>query len=72
MQETEAAGERIEGTPGEGLGAIRQGHLEQSNVDPLRELGDLVQAQRMFELNNRLMQAADEILQSVNNLRRKS
>jgi len=65
--ETPAAGERMDG-----VGLIRQGHLEQSNVDPMRELADLVQAQRAFELNNRMMQAADEILQSVNNLRRKS
>ena len=72
FRETDAAGERLEGVPGEGLGVIRQGHLEQSNVDPMRELADLVQAQRAFELNSRLMQAADEILQSVNNLRRKS
>jgi flagellar basal body rod protein FlgG len=36
----------------------------------MRELADLVQAQRAFELNLRLMQAAYEILQSVNNLRR--
>jgi flagellar basal-body rod protein FlgG len=72
FRETDVAGERFDGIPGEGLGVIRQGHLEQSNVDPMRELADLVQAQRAFELNNRLMQAADDILQSVNNLRRKS
>ena len=69
---TPAAGERIDGLPGQDLGVIRQGHLEQSNVDPLRELADLVQAQRAFEINSRVLQAADEILQSVNNLRRKS
>jgi len=69
---TDAAGERIDGVPGRELGMIRQGHLEQSNVDPLRELADLIQAQRAFEINSRMMQAADEILQSVNNLRRKS
>jgi len=72
FRETDAAGEKVEGRPGEELGVIRQGHLEQSNVDPMRELADLIQAQRAFELNSRLMQAADEILQSVNNLRRKS
>jgi flagellar basal-body rod protein FlgG len=65
---TEAAGEQGLGN----AGAIRQGHLEQSNVDPMRELADLIQAQRAFELNSRVMQAADEILQSVNNLRRKA
>jgi len=69
---TDAAGEQLDGRPGEGLGVIRQGHLEQSNVDPMRELAELVKLQRAFELNNRVIQAADEILQSVNNLRRKS
>jgi flagellar basal-body rod protein FlgG len=67
FRETEAAGEKVDG-----VGVVRQGHLEQSNVDPMRELADLIQAQRAFELNSRLMQAADEILQSVSNLRRKS
>ena len=68
FRETAAAGERIDGAPG----VIRQGHLEQSNVDHLRELAELVQVQRAYELNSRMMQAADEILQSINNLRRKS
>lgn len=69
---TPAAGERLDGRPGEGLGLIRQGHLESSNVDAVRELVDLIQAQRAFEMNSRTLQAADEILQSINNLRRKS
>jgi flagellar basal-body rod protein FlgG len=69
---TDAAGERLDGRPGEGLGVLRQGHLEQSNVDPIRELVDLIQAQRAFEINSRTIQAADEILQNINNLRRKS
>ena len=69
---TPAAGERLDGPPGQGLGLIRQGHLEQSNVDAIRELVDLIQAQRAFEMNSRTIQAADEILQNVNNLRRKS
>jgi len=68
FRETAAAGERVDGAQG----VIRQGHLEQSNVDHLRELADLVQVQRAYELNSRMMQAADEILQSINNLRRKS
>ena len=67
-RETESAGERVDDAPG----MIRQGHLEQSTVDHLRELADLVAAQRAFEINQRMMQAADEILQSINNLRRKS
>jgi len=68
---TDAAGDRIDGRPGEGLGAIRQGHLEESTIDPMRELMELVHVQRAFELNNRVIQAADEILQNINNLRRK-
>jgi flagellar basal-body rod protein FlgG len=68
---TDAAGERLDGRPGEGLGAISQGRLEQSNIDPMRELMDLFHTQRAFELNNRVLQAADEILQSINTLRRK-
>ncbi|MBI3858381.1 MAG: flagellar hook-basal body complex protein [Planctomycetes bacterium] len=72
FRQTEAAGERLDGLPGEGLGVIRQGHLEQSNVDPMRELADLIQLQRAFELNSRVIQAVDDILQNVNNLRRKS
>lgn len=69
---TDAAGEQLDGRPGEGLGTIRQGHLEQSNVDPMRELAELVKLQRAFELNARVIQAADEVLQSINNLRRKA
>jgi flagellar basal-body rod protein FlgG len=69
---TEAAGERIDGRPGEGFGSIRQGHLELSTIDPMRELMDLAQVQRAFELNNRVIQAADEILQGINTLRRRS
>jgi flagellar basal-body rod protein FlgG len=67
FRETEAAGERVDGA-----GVLRQGHVELSNVDHLRELADLTAAQRAYEINLRMMQAADEILQSINNLRRKS
>ena len=68
---TDAAGRRIDGLPGDGFGLLRQGRLEQSNIDPMRELMDLFHTQRAFELNNRVIQAADEILQSINTLRRK-
>jgi flagellar basal-body rod protein FlgG len=68
---SQAAGDRIDGRPGEDFGSIRQGYLESSTIDPLRELLDLAHAQRAFELNNRVIQAADEVLQGVNNLRRR-
>ena len=68
---TDASGPAIEGQPATGgFGAISQGHLEQSNVDPVRELVALIKTQRAFELNSQTIQAADEVLQVVGNLRR--
>jgi flagellar basal-body rod protein FlgG len=54
----------------DGLGATVQGALEMSNVDPVRELIDLITTQRAFELNSQAIQSADESLQIVANLRR--
>jgi flagellar basal-body rod protein FlgG len=70
-RETPASGVRIDGEPSQnGFGLIRQGFLEESNVDVIKELVDLIQTQRAFEINGNSIQAADEILQAVNNLRR--
>lgn len=70
--ETDASGPPFLGDPNEdGMGAIRQGFLEQSNVDPVRELIDLIQTQRGFELNSQVIRSADEALQIVSNLRRR-
>lgn len=69
--ESEASGPPLEVTPGsEGAGTLLQGFLEASNVDPVSELVELVKAQRAFELNSQSIQAADEALQVVANLRR--
>jgi len=69
--ETDASGAPVTGTPqSDGLGAIAQGNLEMSNVDPVRELIDLITTQRAFELNSQSIQSADETLQIVSNLRR--
>jgi len=68
--ETQASGPPIVGVPTEeGFGAILQGSLEQSNVEPVRELVDLIQTQRSFELNGRSISAADEMLQAVVHMR---
>lgn len=68
---TDASGAPQVGTPGlEGRGQIRQGFLETSNVEPVRELIDLIKTQRNFELNSQIIQAADQTLQLVANLRR--
>ena len=69
--ETDASGTAITGNPlEEGLGALRAGMLEGSNVDPVRELVDLIFTQRGFELNSQSIQSADEMLRVVTNLRR--
>ncbi len=68
---TEASGTATPGTPGaDGLGVIRQNALEASNVEPVQELIDLITTQRSFELNSQAVQAGDQILQLVTNLRR--
>ena len=64
---TEQSGELQMGTPGEyGLGTVRQGYLESSNVQMIDELVALMIAQRAFEMNSRVAQAADQI-QSITN-----
>lgn len=68
---TPASGSPIDGQPSaQGFGELRQGFLESSNVDVVKELVDLISAQRAFEINGQSIQAADQILQAVNNLRR--
>jgi len=69
--ETDASGVPLTGNAQEdGLGALQQGMLESSNVDPVRELIELIQTQRGFELNSQSIQSADQALQVVSNLRR--
>lgn len=69
--ETNASGPPLDVAPGtEGAGKLIQGFLESSNVDPVKELVELVKSQRAFELNSQSIQAADEALAVVANLRR--
>ncbi len=61
--ETPASGPSFVGTPGQdGLGTLRQGYLEESSVDAVREVTDLIEAQRGYELNSKVIQAADQML----------
>jgi flagellar basal-body rod protein FlgG len=70
-RETIASGAATPGNPGtNGLGRLQQGMLEASNVEPVHELIDLITTQRAFELNSQAVQAGDQILQQVANLRR--
>ncbi len=71
FRETDASGSATLANPAtQGLGVVRQGTLESSNVEPVQELIDLITTQRAFELNSQAVQAGDQILQLVANLRR--
>ncbi len=69
---TTASGDPIVGTPGgsEGLGTLQQGTLEQSNVNVVEEFIQMILAQRSYEANSRVVKAADEMFQQVNQLGR--
>ncbi len=70
-EETPASGTPAEAQPGEqGVGEILQGFLEASNTNPVTELVEMIKAQRAFEMNSQSIQAADQALQVVANLRR--
>lgn len=61
--ESPASGTPFTATPGtDGLGNVRQGYLEESSVDPVREITELIEAQRGYELNAKVISAADQIL----------
>ena len=68
--QTTGSGNPVVGTPGssEGLGTIEQGYLEQSNVDVVEEFVQMIVAQRSYEANSRVVQAADEMLYTVINM----
>jgi flagellar basal-body rod protein FlgG len=68
---TDASGTALIGNPGQdGNGFIRQNYLEASNTEPVKELIDLIKTQRNVELNSQVVQASDQLLQLVSNLRR--
>lgn len=70
-QLTDSSGSAVTTNPGlQGTGVLRQGFLEASNVEPVAELIDLITTQRSFELNSQAIQAGDQILQLISNLRR--
>jgi flagellar basal-body rod protein FlgG len=68
--ETPASGAAIPGTPGiDGLGTLRQGYLEESSVDAVREVTELIKAQRGYELNAKVITAADQMLSATTQVR---
>lgn len=61
-KQTEASGAPTTGNPGtNGLATMRQGYLESSNVDPVKEIAQLITAQRAYEMNSKVVQAADDM-----------
>lgn len=70
-QQTEASGTPTLNNPGtDGAGTIIQKYLEASNVDTVSELINLIKTQRTFEMNSKSVQAADDMLQTIGNLKR--
>ncbi|MGO9115618.1 MAG: flagellar basal-body rod protein FlgG [Thermoguttaceae bacterium] len=68
-QETDSSGAAQTGAPGSnGFGTTQQSSLEQSNVDPVSSLIDLITTQRAFEMNSQTIQAGNECWQTINNL----
>lgn len=67
---TNSSGAPISNIAGQNnAGVIQQGALEASNVSIMNEMTDLIKAQRAYEMNSRVMKVADEMLQTVNNIR---
>lgn len=70
FRETEASGAPNQLVPGtDGVGVLRQGFLEDSGVDVVKEISDLIEAQRGYELNSKVITASDEMLAATTRLR---
>ncbi|HLG96564.1 MAG TPA: flagellar basal-body rod protein FlgG [Bryobacteraceae bacterium] len=70
-QQTDASGDPVVGAPGsqDGLGSLMQGFVEQSNVNIVQEFVNLIVSQRAYEANSKVVKAADDMYQQVNNLK---
>jgi flagellar basal-body rod protein FlgG len=68
--ETAASGTGVVSTPGStGFGTLLQGYLESSNVNTVTEVTDMISAQRAYEMNSKVIQSADEMLQTLNQVK---
>ncbi|MEI2385860.1 flagellar basal-body rod protein FlgG [Breoghania sp. JC706] len=68
FRETTASGQPVDGVGGDpGFGVVKQNYLESSNVDPVKEITELITAQRGYEMNSKVIQAADEMAGTVSN-----
>ncbi|HTC32543.1 MAG TPA: flagellar basal-body rod protein FlgG [Bryobacteraceae bacterium] len=71
FQQTDASGAPVIGAPGgqDGVGTLMQGYIEQSNVSIVQEFVNLIVSQRAYEANSKVVKAADDMYQQVNNLK---
>ena len=70
FQQTTASGQPTAGVPGDtAFGILQQGYLEASNVDPVSEITNLISAQRAYEMNSKVIQAADQMSGTISNMR---
>ncbi|MGE5086665.1 MAG: flagellar basal-body rod protein FlgG [Bacillota bacterium] len=68
--QTSASGQAVQSRPGlNGTGYLAQGQLEASNVNIVDEMVNMITAQRAYETNSKVIQASDQMLQSINNMR---
>lgn len=67
---TVASGDPLAANPGDpGIGIIRQGHLESSNVNIIQQITDLIAAQRAYEMNSKAIETADQMMASANQIK---
>lgn len=70
FKETPASGSPTTGNAGTtGFGTLLQGFLETSNVDVVTEITNLITAQRAYEMNSKVIETSDQMLQTANNVR---
>jgi flagellar basal-body rod protein FlgG len=70
LLETEASGTPNTADPEtDGFGSIFQGYVESSNVDPVKEITDLITAQRAYELNSKVIETSDQMMAAANQIR---
>ncbi len=70
LLETPASGSPVLGTPGaDGFGTVLQGFLETSNVNVVQEVTNLITAQRAYEMNSKVIEASDEMMRTLTQLR---
>jgi len=70
-EETDASGAATPGSPGEnGVGLLQQGYLETSNVNVVEEMVNMIVAQRAYEINSKAIQTSDQMMSTINQLKR--